>query len=362
MSTHLNDICDASLLKQMIESRYVRRQPHPELPLFVYNYTPAAQFEHVWNDVTSRCRGLVTDADGFVVARPFAKFFNYAEHDVTELPTGGVHVTDKLDGSLGILYPTPQGHAVATRGSFSSEQALHATQVWQERYAGRFTPNPRWTMLFEIIYPANRIVVDYDGLDDLVLLGAVDIATGRSVPLSDAAEGWPGPVVEELPYDSLHDALAAPQRAGKEGVVVHFVDADVRVKLKQDEYVRLHRLVTGVSERRIWEALSAGEDLSDWLEAVPDELHDFVTTTRARLLGEYEALHREVYARYDELVDRLGSEWNRRDFALAVQQVDWPLARALFMVHDAKPVGELVWRQLRPEEHVPLFPRSEDNS
>jgi putative RNA ligase len=36
------------------------------------------------------------------------------------------------------------------------------------------------TVLVEIVYPANRIVLDYGGLDDLILLGAVDIATGRT--------------------------------------------------------------------------------------------------------------------------------------------------------------------------------------
>jgi hypothetical protein len=52
-------------------------------------------------------------------------------------------VTDKLDGSLGILYPTPDGHAIATRGAFVSEQALHATELWLDRYAGWLPPLPR---------------------------------------------------------------------------------------------------------------------------------------------------------------------------------------------------------------------------
>ena len=360
MSTSLSDLCDPELLAQLLASGHLRREQHPDLALVIYNYTAATQFDRVWNDVTLRCRGLITDTSGVVVARPFPKFFNYAEHESGSLPSGVVHVTDKLDGSLGILYPVPGGHALSTRGRFSSPQARHATEVWRERYAGRFFPNPAWTYLFEIIYPANRIVVDYGDLDDLVLIGAVETETGSSVPLVEVAASWPGPVVEEMPYRTLSDALSAPARPNREGVVVHFVDDDVRVKIKHDEYVRLHRLVTGVSERRIWEALSAGVDLHEWLEAVPDEFYRFVVDTRTRLLGEFERLHTEVTARYDELVGGLPDGWTRKDFALGVGRVDWPLARALFLVLDGSNFDHLVWRELRPAEHVPLFAQHED--
>lgn len=61
------------------------------------------------------------------VLRPLPKFLN---HDQPEAPVIAldepVVVTDKADGSLGIIYPTPDGPAVATRGSFASDQALHA--------------------------------------------------------------------------------------------------------------------------------------------------------------------------------------------------------------------------------------------
>jgi RNA ligase len=86
-----------------------------------------------------------------------------------------VRVFDKMDGSLGILYPTSQGMAVATRGSFTSEQALKATEILHEKYPewaqitydwfrSNFDANwyeVNYTDLVEIVYPENRIVVDY---------------------------------------------------------------------------------------------------------------------------------------------------------------------------------------------------------
>lgn len=361
---HITDLLDPELLGAMVEQRYVRAQQHPEAALTVYNYTSAAQYERVWNDVTLACRGLIVDSAGVVVARPFRKFFNYSEHVDGQLPSDEpVHVTDKLDGSLGILYPLGDRWAIATRGSFSSDQAAHGTKVWNERYATTFTPTPGWTYLFEIIYPENRIVVDYGDIDDLVLLGAVEIRTGRSIPLTEARAGWPGPVVTELEYHTLADALAAPQRENSEGVVIHFTASDQRVKFKSEEYMRLHRIVTGVSERRIWEALSSGDDLNAWLDAVPDECYAFVSTTRDALLAAHAARHSQFVEQYEAIHSALGEGSTRAQFAASVNQLpDRAERAAMFALLDGRTIDELVWNGLRPERHIPMFALSEDNN
>lgn len=359
----LHDVFDTALFEQMLDGRYIKVTPHPHLDLRILNYTSKAQFDRMWNAVTRTCRGLIVDADDRIVARPFGKFFNVGEHN-GPLPGGPVTVSDKLDGSLGILYPAAEGYAVATRGSFVSDQADHATKVFTERYADQFDPDPQLTYLFEVIYPANRIVVDYGRTDDLVLLGAVDIASGISRPLGQVAGHWPGPVADVLPHSSLEEALAAEPRPNAEGLVVHFHDQDLRLKLKQDDYVRLHRLMTGVSERRVWEALSSGEDLAAWLDNVPDEFYDFVIRTRNRLLREYDALVTQVRSRYDLLVGSLPADHTRKQFAEQVlaMRANWPLAPVLFAHADGKDYSRTLWQQLRPREHVPLFAMDEDTN
>jgi RNA ligase len=354
---HVYDLFDRDALDDAISRRLVRAQSHPELDLSIYNYTALAQYDRSWNPVTLSCRGLVVDRDGFVVARPFQKFFNADEYP-GPLPSGPVSVTDKLDGSLGILYRHDATTGIATRGSFTSDQARHATEVYRARYQDSFEPNPAWTYLFEVIYPKNRVVIDYGELDDLVLIGAVDVASGASVPLDVVQAHWPGPSAETLPYTSLHDALHASPRPNREGLVIHFVDADLRVKVKQSAYVEAHRLVTGVSERRVWEELSAGRDIEPWLEAVPDEFYCLVSATRDDLVARHRELRAELDQRFAQLVGSLEEGWTRKDFALAVAQLQhWPLAKGLFTLLDGHDPTELVWRQLRPENHVPFFGR-----
>ncbi|GAA3276466.1 2'-5' RNA ligase [Dactylosporangium vinaceum] len=350
MSLHIDELCDPKLLADMVTGGYIRTQTHPSLPLLIHNYTEKTQYEGVWNAATLACRGLVVSAEGRVLARPFAKFFNHGQPGAPDLDLDGpVTVTDKADGSLGILFPTPDGWAVATRGSFDSDQARHATKVFRSRYAHRFEPPAGLTPLFEIIYPENRIVLDYGDLDDLVLLGAVDIATGRSHGPS-AVPGWPGPVVETFAYATLAEALAAPPRDNREGLVVHFTASDARLKIKYSEYVRLHRIVTGLNARVVWEALLAGR-LDELLEPLPDEFHAWATGIAAQLGAEVEGLAAAVEREYAGVVAALPAGWTRKDFALAV--AGSPRRGCLFLRLDDKDYTPLLWQQVRPAVSTP---------
>src|ERR1700710_142802 len=120
--TLLADVLDPVDLAAAVENGHVRSQRHPERPYVIYNYTEACQYAGAWTPVTLACRGLIVDiATDSVIARPFSKFFNHGEADAPSLRAdAAVRVTDKADGSLGIIY----GDAVATRGSFTSDQAL----------------------------------------------------------------------------------------------------------------------------------------------------------------------------------------------------------------------------------------------
>jgi RNA ligase len=271
MALDLSDLLDAALLDAHLRDGYVRMQTHPELPLAILNYTEKAAYEGLWDDVTRQCRGLIVElvshTERPVVARPFPKFFNHGEPSAPDLDLDApAVVTDKLDGSLGILYPDDdRGWAIATRGSFTSEQALHATQVYIERYEqdALFEPAEGATYLFEIVYPENRIVCDYGDADDLFLLAVLDTATGLPLFESHEPGRWPGPRTEKHSYATLADALAAEPRPGAEGLVVYLPDRDERVKIKQDDYVALHRILTGTNARHVWEyaAVRACRDL-----------------------------------------------------------------------------------------------------
>ena len=103
-----------------------------------------------------------------------------------------MEVTAKLDGSLGIAYTHPEGDVrLATRGSLASGQAIEATRIWHEKYRHVAIPEGV-TPLFEIIYPDNRIVLDYGEMRDLVLIALIDTETGADI---DPRRPGHGPVL-----------------------------------------------------------------------------------------------------------------------------------------------------------------------
>ncbi len=378
--TTVEDVTGGAL-PAMLAGGFVRAQRHPRLPLTIYNYTERAVYEREWNAATRSCRGLVVDDDGTVCARPWRKFFNRAEPGAPELgPDEPVVATDKVDGSLGVLYPADGGWAVATRGSFVSDQARHATALWEREYAPRFTPPTGVTVLVEIVHPANRIVLDYGDRDELVLLGGVEIATGRTVDVA----GWPGPEAERHPYPTFADALAAPPRPAAEGLVLYVPRLDERIKLKQADYVSLHRLVFGLTTRRVWERLAvaaartetadpreiaralrldpveaaalleSGETWwADVRRTLPEEFAGWLDETVADLRARADAVLAAAHDRAAQV-----AELPRRDAAAAL--ADAPDRGLVFAALDGKPLVARAWSAIRPDHERPLRHRGED--
>lgn len=358
----LPDLFPLAELTAAIESGYVKVQDHPGLPLRIFNYTERATYDRAWSDVTRQCRGLIADASGVIVARPFGKFFNYGEHPEGSLDLAApAEVTDKLDGSLAIMYPTGDAvhpWAVATRGSFTSDQAKHATSLLITRYRD-FEPPEGMTVLWEVVYPLNRIVVDYGDTDDLFLLGAVDIATGESTG-PDWVTGWDGPVAETFSAATLAEALAIEPRRNAEGVVVHLTGTGTRIKLKQDDYVALHRLITGMNARVVWERLGEGETLDDLCRGLPEEFWPWVREVGADLAAERDRLAGEAAAEHQRILASLPEGWTRKDYALAAQKS--PLRAWLFLLLDGRDPSAKIWHSLRPSGQRSLVAASEDTA
>lgn len=333
---------------------------HPRHPLLIHNYTARCQYERAWDDLTILCRGLVTDLDGRIVARGFPKFFNVEEHESpeTNLPPVPWHlpfeVTEKLDGSLGILFPTPEGAEIATRGSFDSEQAARANAILRRHPRMRDRDlAAETTLLFEIIYPENRIVVNYGDREELVLLEAIDPVTGRSRPRAwlEAIAGELGCAVAPLLARSpgRGERYAPPATPNREGVVLKF-DDDTRVKIKLEEYKRLHRILCGLNTRDVWERLGAGGGVSfhDWLETIPDEYHPWIRRVSERLEAEFRDWETRARVVLEEVRSDPARYPDRRAIAERFLRTG-DLASTLFAMLDGKDHAPSIWRRLRPE-------------
>lgn len=374
----LSEYVDAKVLERSLYEGLIREQTHPTLPLRILNYSNLAQIEGHWDAATTKCRGLIYNWEtNEIVSRPFEKFFN---HNQPEAPAWAlwhpdeIRAQDKADGSLGILYPDPRmvtGYAVATRGSFESDQAIEATHMLNSFYADKFVPVPDVTYLVEIVYPQNRIVVDYGQTSDLFLLDILDNESGRS--LLEQRLGWPHesapfPVVEHFDAENLL-RTGFPERSNAEGYVLTHRLTGERVKIKGEEYKRLHKLITGVTERTIWELLSNGESVETLLDVVPDEFYDWVHKTAASLNSQFNRMYRVCFANFLAVLGtdiiRLAKDGEegrerRKMFAQAITESDFK--DVMFGFYDDRDVSPMIWKRLKPAYSKPFWNQTEETA
>ena len=334
------------------------KQVHPSLPLTIWNYTEKVQYEGLWDDITLMSRGLVTDYKGNIVARPFKKFFNLEEGKHT--PTEKFDVYEKMDGSLGIFFYYNGGWVMATRGSFTSDQAVKGYEM-MFKYDFASLHND-YTYLFEIIYKSNRIVVDYD-FEDVVLLGMVNTKTGYEVDLhSNDVDVRLKNIVSNVglkvvkKYDGISDyhTLKSMVKNNEEGFVVRFSNGN-RMKIKGEEYLRLHKIMTQVSTTSIWEVLSNGDDIDALLKDVPDEFYKKVKSYVGELkyshfqISEYCGKYHDSY-RYGKYGDK-EVEPTKKEFAEFVQKNfdKKELHAVMFAMWDKKDYSSIIWKLIRPK-------------
>ena len=396
---------DLNILNDYIEKGLVIKQVHPTLPLSIYNYSRTCQYGGLWDDITLACRGLVLDNEGNVIAKPFPKFFNYEEHTAEEIPNELFDVYEKMDGSLGICFyyereltyseryklwfngnyetgmeyfeeivpnfddpyyhptPTTKGEwHVATRGSFVSEQAVKGKELLGKYNFQKLHTD--YTYLFEIIYKENRIVCDYD-FEDVVLLGVINTKTGIEVNLhSDTEDVRIQNIIKNIGLNVVtryntfgegFDELKREISNSKEGYVIRFRNG-MRMKIKGDEYVRLHRILTNFSTTDIWELLRTGGNLDEFLDRVPDEFDNWVRLTMLELQSQFESIKFRSVTDFEYY--KIQSNGDKKEFALLIKNNDY--RSILFAMWDGKSYDDTIWKMIKPVWSKP-FKKDIDN-
>lgn len=353
--TFIDIIASKEEFDKMVEGRLVSRSPHPIYPYSIYKYSQSATYTKTWNDVTLASRGLIIHNEtGEIIARPFDKFFNYNEENVpTHLLTGDIHVTEKLDGSLGISFLNPAGELeISTAGGFQSDQAAHATALYNERYKGKWEPREGVTYMWEIIYPENRIVVDYGDEDDIYLLGARNIATGETIPVDQLTEWKWKRATTHSGFDSMDKVIKSPERSNAEGYIVHYTSTGARVKYKHEDYIKIHRIATGLSERSIHDLISTGgkAKLEEYKSQAPEEFEAYIDNVTAKLERQYDTEKANIETTYADLMKELPADADQKTFALAVQtKIPKDMSAHMFALRAGKGVNEKkIWDSIKP--------------
>ncbi|GHT18397.1 hypothetical protein FACS189429_4880 [Bacteroidia bacterium] len=338
------------LLKEMIDKRFVNVQKHPRLPLWLYNYSKRALHKDMWNEATVACRGIIMDEELNIVSRPFKKFFNYWETDPASIPHEPFTVTEKIDGSLGISYWHKGVWRIATRGSFQGKQAARANQILRRKYAQCLKKmQPEYTYLFEIIYPENRIIVDYGDREELVLLAVTDTETGTEITENQSDIGFP--LLKTFDgLRSFDDVVKLKDNGAKnaEGVVVRF-ESGLRLKVKYEEYMRLHSIMLGITGIKVWNYISKGNDLATLYNIATEEQRHWLKTISENILANYNRVRQEIADEFAALPH----------FTTKKEAAEYIAGREheaiLFALLNKKPIEKQLWKMVKPDENASWF-------
>lgn len=329
---------DIEILEKYKDEGWVIKSYHEDLPLIIWNYTNATQYEAKWDDITLNCRGLVTDTEGNVISKGFKKFFNYSEGR-TNIPENidWVRIYEKLDGSYIGLFYYDGSWVINSKGSFYSDQVKWAEEILIGKDLNVL--NKTWTYCFELIHPNNRIVVDYKDKKDLIFLKAFHVESGTEVDLYkiygfNHVDSWLESSFKPFLLKELNEDNA-------EGFVVQFHNGE-RCKIKFDEYMRLHRIVTNTTSYDIWECLRTGSDFKDILDKVPDEFMDFVTEVKENLEEKFDNKLKEIEEEFYTII-------NKKEFAEKAKESSNTSFLFTRLNTFSDRLKDSIWRSIKPE-------------
>lgn len=322
---------------------YINGNRYPDTGLIIWNYTPLCQYDAHWNETTLLCRGLVTDYDMNIVARGLPKFFNYEEQR-TNIPSdlSDIAVYEKMDGSYIQLFNYKGEWKVMSKGSFISEQAEWAKELFETKYPKHTELDKSLTYCFELIHPQNRIVVDYGDSKELIFITAFD-TSGKEydVNINDYGISECNQILSDFNYESLkkdHD--------NAEGWVVRFSNGE-RCKIKFEEYKRLHRIITNTTSYDVWDVvrLNDRKKLNEMLSRIPDEFYDWVHEVIRGLLRDFYKVKGTILLEYSKTLSETLSD---AEYAKLVNDTCQYKSQVMSL-WKGRCVDEDVWKMVKPK-------------
>lgn len=294
--------------------------------LVLLNYYPTAAFRKAseWKDIERVARGLIFEkGTGRLVARPFAKFFNYGELDED------AHITDadiqdiayKEDGSLGICFFYNGDWWACTHGSLSSDQGIKATEMLRLKDTNKL--NTQYTYMTEIIYPENRIVTDYGNMEDLILLEVIPLDANEVVYARHVNTLLSTVFTADSGYfktvnfsrvnmiQQIQEYCETQPDYNFEGFVVTLTNGR-KVKFKTTEYLKVHRCRFDVSVKRVKDLMINNPDtLLQWKETLPNEFFDEVDRIVESITKYCDEGLSIVIEKVNKIFEDKGISWNQ---------------------------------------------------
>jgi RNA ligase len=308
--------------------------------------------------VRRECRGLIFDAEGKVMSRPFHKFFNVSERAETQpnnIDMTQTHVImEKMDGSMirpilvdGLLrLATKMG---VTEVAMQAEEwlAAHSHTEHLKQWL-HWCMDIDVTPIFEWVSPSNQIVLAYEEAD-LVLLAMRDNVTGE-YHMPDACPFNMVPCYGSVEGNIAEYVTRQRDAEGREGDIIRFADGHM-IKIKCDWYVRIHKTLDRVKFDRNIVDLIINENIDDAIPMLPQEQIDRIRGFELRFWEAFKQKENRLYGlriaaqqSYSDDRKRIALEFiptlqNKADAQFIFRMLDGHDLRELLLAHIRKNIS-----------------------
>lgn len=286
----------------------------------------------LWDDPNSiyrECRSVVIDLKNeCIVIAPFRKFFNLDEVEENSLEniknkiSKGNHVefSNKLDGSMqcarcynGLIILTGS-MALSPNKSWRIKEGYNMLTY---RHVNMLMDYPDITFIFEFISLKDAHVVKYSKEEEgLYLIGARNVITGEEYcydMIRNFGENYDIKTVEieNVTIEEVLERVKTEISSNKEGWVLN-VDG-YRVKIKCDDYIKLHKLLDKVSSVNVIIENVAENRIDDMLSKIPESHRDRVEKISNIILNYKGEIELGVIYWYNK-----APKYSRKDFMVWV--------------------------------------------
>ena len=299
--------------------------------LFKYNH-----FESDMSlDIVREARGVIIDLTNMTVAcRAFDKFFNATEPYAAKL-SDNIIAEEKIDGAIIKVWTDRYGKVrVSTNGNIDAEDAPVVIQTDTiKTYKDLFNEATKeisgfeqfkdYTLIFEMVSPLNRIVVQYPKTE-LYFLGMRDNSSMKEyLPYieNDFFKQFKKPKIYDI--KTVKQAIEVAKTLGKEHEGFVLIDENFnRVKVKGTLYLSMHLIRNNSMSNKVFLETILEEKDDDLISYFP-EYKPFIKNLKDKMIDLENKIEQEIK-------DADFSQ-ERKEFALSIK--DFKYKNVLFKIY-----------------------------
>ena len=123
------------------------------------------------------------------------------------------------------------------------------------------------------------------------------------------------------------------------------------MKIRFEEYVRLHRIITHTSSKVVWEYLKDNKPIEALLDKVPDEFYSWVKEKVSLYRQKFSSISEDCRIMYKQR-SAVHQDETQKEYAMWAQKHPYP--HLLFALRNGKDITPMVWKLIKPKHELPF--------